>query len=486
HTTKTDVGVDIGANVDYSAVTRPVERAIRKIAKLDANGVIHEIGDIGAPNLGLDIGANGGSNKKSSSSSQAVANNITAGAIDVKATGKLQDNGTKYQATQGSVALTADSHHSEAAKNSRQESSSETRGGANVRVYTTTGSDLTVDAQGEGGNKHSESTGSQAMTGSITAANGINIKVKQDAVYQGTSLDAGNGKAKVKTEDGNIRFEQATDSSHESHNGFDVKVSAKGGTTPETKSFGVGLGGGYDRGKSDGSSAQVSHIGGKQGVELDAGRGLTLQGSQVASQNDVRLKAGDKVALQAAQSHQTRKNNTLSGNIDIGTDIDKKSTGDISLNHAFDITWEDASSTPQQGGKITSDGAVNITAKGDDDRAVHLQGTEIKGSSVGLNAEHGGVVLESIQNKEQKNSWNLGLKANAKGGQSVNKDASGKIDATSDSDAHTLGAGVKVGVDNLQKTTQNNSLISAGEVTINSSKDTQLAGARIDADRVQG
>lgn len=36
------------------------------------------------------------------------------------------------------------------------------------------------------------------------------------------------------------------------------------------------------------------------------------------------------------------------------------------------------------------------------------------------------------------------------------------------------------------KTTQGNSLISAGEVTINSGKDTQLAGARIDADSVQG
>jgi len=489
NTTKTDVGVDIGANVDYSAVTRPVERAVGKVAKLDANGVINEIGGIGAPNIGLDIGANGGSSEKSNSSSQAVVSKITAGSIDVKASGKLQDTGTQYQATQGSVALTADSHHSEAAKNSQQESSSETRGGASVRVYTTTGSDLTVDAKGEGGNKHSESTGSQAVTGSITAANGIDIKVKQDAVYQGTSLEAGDGKAKVKAEDGNIRFDQATDTSHESHNGFNVKVSAKGGTTPETKSFGLGLGGGYSNGKSDGSSAQVSNIGGKQGVELDAGRGLTLQGSNVTSQGDVSLKAGDKVALQAAQSQQTRKDDTLSGNIDIGgnsTDNDKKSAGGLSLGGAFDIAKVDETSTTQQGGKITSGGAVTITAKGNDAHALHLQGTEVKGSSVGLNAENGGVVLESVQNQEQKNNWNLGLKANAKGGQSFNKDANGKVDTTSGSDTHTLGAGVKVGVDNLQKTTQGNSLISAGEVTINSGKDTQLAGARIDADSVQG
>lgn len=489
HTRKTDVGVDIGANIDYSAVTRPVERAVGKAAKLDANGVINEIGGIGAPNVGLDISANGGSSEKRSSSSQAVVSTITAGDIEVSASGKLQDSGTKYQATQGSVTLTADSHQSEAAQNSRQESNSETRGGASVRVYTTTGSDLTVDAKGEGGNKRSESGGSQAVTGSITAANGIDIKVKQDAVYQGTSLDAGKGKAQVKAEDGNIRFEQATDRNHESHSGFNVKVSAKGGTSPETKSFGAGLGGGHSKGASDGSSAQVSHLGGKQGVELEAGRGLTLQGSTVTSQGDVSLKAGEKVAIQAAKSHQTRKDDTLSGNIDIGgisTDNDKKSAGVISLGGAFDIAKVDESSTTQQGGKITSGGAVNITAKGNGDQALHLQGTEVKGSSVALNAEHGGVMLESAQNQEQKNNWNLGLKANVKGGQSFNKDANGKVDTTSGSDTHTLGAGVKVGVDKLQKTTQGNSLISADEVTLNSGKDTTLAGARIDADRVQG
>ncbi|MDW5502623.1 hemagglutinin repeat-containing protein [Pseudomonas lundensis] len=488
-TRKTDVGVDIGANVDYSAITRPVERAVGKVAKLDANGAINDIGGIGLPNIGLDVGANGGSNDNSSSRSQAVVSNIKAGEIEVNASGKLQDQGTQYQATQGGVTLKADSHRSDAATNSQQESHSEARGGASVRVYTSTGSDLTVDAKGEGGNKHSESSGSQAVTSSITAANGIDIQVKQDAVYQGTSLDAGKGKAQVKAENGNLRFEQATDRSHESHDDFNVKVSAKGGSTPETKNFGVGLGGGRSVGESDSSKAQVSQIGGQQGVALEAGRGLTLQGSTVTSQGDISLKAGDKVALQAAESHQTRKDDTLSGNIDIGgnsTDSDKKSAGGVSLGGAFDIAKIDESSTTQQGSKITSTGTVNITAKGNGDQALHLQGTEVKGSSVSLNAEQGGVVLESVQNQEQKNNWNLGLKGNAKGGQSFNKDANGKVDTTSGSDTHTLGAGVKVGVDKLQKTTQGNSLINAGEVTLNSGKDTTLAGARIDADRVQG
>lgn len=488
-TRKTDVGVDIGANVDYSAVTRPVERAVGKVAQLDANGVINEIGGIGAPNVGLDIGAKGGGSETRTGDSKAVASKITAGEIEVTATGEIHDRGTQYQATQGAVTLTADSHRSEAAENRQQENHSETHGSAGLRVYTTTGSDLTVDAKGEGGSKRGESSASQAVAGNITAAKGIDIRVKKDAVYQGTALDAGDGKVRVKAEEGNIRFDQATDTHHESRSGFTVKASAKGGSTPETKNVGVGLAGGRSQGESDGSSAHVSNIGGKQGVELDAGRDLSLQGSVLTSDGDVTLKAGNQVALTAADAHQRRKDDSLSGNVDLGgnsTDSAKKSGGGISLGGAFDIAKVDESSTTHQGGKITSGGAVKITAGGTGSNALHLQGAEVTGNSATLEAKNGGIVLESVQNQEQKNNLNLGLKANAKGGQSFNKDANGQVDATSGSDTHTLGAGVKAGVDKREKTTQGNTLINAGTVTLNSGKDTRLAGARVDADHVQG
>ena len=233
-TTKTDVGVNIGANVDYSAVTRPVERAVGKAAKLDATGVINDIGGIGAPNVGLDIGAQGGSSEKRSGSSQAVVSSVKAGSIDINATGEVRDQGTQYQASKGAVTLTADSHRSEAATNRQEEQNRDTRGSAGVRVYTSTGSDLTVDAKGEGGTQRSNSSASQAVTGSINAANGINVNVKQDAVYQGTALNGGSGKTTVNA-GGDIRFDQASDKQSENHSGFNVKASAKGGFTADSK-----------------------------------------------------------------------------------------------------------------------------------------------------------------------------------------------------------------------------------------------------------
>ncbi|CAI0794324.1 Hemolysin precursor [Serratia marcescens] len=486
-TTKTDVGVNIGANVDYSAVTRPVERAVGKAAKLDATGVINDIGGIGAPNVGLDIGAQGGSSEKHSSSSQAVVSSVKAGSIDINAKGEVRDQGTQYQASKGAVNLTADSHRSEAAANRQDEQSRDTRGSAGVRVYTTTGSDLTVDAKGEGGTQRSNSSASQAVTGSIDAANGINVNVKKDAVYQGTALNGGSGKTAVNA-GGDIRFDQASDKQSENHSGFNVKASAKGGFTADSKNFDAGFGGGTHNGESSSSTAQVGNVNG-QGVALKAGRDLTLQGTNVKSQGDVSLNAGNKVALQAAESTQTRKESKLSGNIDLGagsSDSKEKTGGSLSAGGAFDIAKVNESTTERQGATIASDGKVTLSANGKGDDALHLQGAKVSGGSAALEAKNGGILLESAKNEQHKDNWNLGIKANARGGQTFNKDAGGKVDPNTGKDTHTLGAGLKVGVEQQDKTTHANTGITAGDVALNSGKDTRLAGARVDADSVQG
>ncbi|HFZ1896948.1 TPA: hemagglutinin repeat-containing protein [Serratia marcescens] len=486
-TTKTDVGVNIGANVDYSAVTRPVERAVGKAAKLDATGVINDIGGIGAPNVGLDIGAQGGGSEKHSSSSQAVVSSVKAGSIDINAKGEVRDQGTQYQASKGAVNLTADSHRSEAAANRQDEQSRDTRGSAGVRVYTTTGSDLTVDAKGEGGTQRSNSSASQAVAGSIDAANGINVNVKKDAVYQGTALNGGSGKTAVNA-GGDIRFDQASDKQSENHSGFNVKASAKGGFTADSKNFGAGFGGGTNNGESSSSTAQVGNVNG-QGVALKAGRDLTLQGTNVKSQGDVSLNAGNKVALQAAESTQTRKESKLSGNIDLGagsSDSKEKTGGSLSAGGAFDIAKVNESTTERQGVTIASDGKVTLSANGKGDDALHLQGAKVSGGSAALEAKNGGILLESAKNEQHKDNWNLGIKANARGGQTFNKDAGGKVDPNTGKDTHTLGAGLKVGVEQQDKTTHANTGITAGDVALNSGKDTRLAGARVDADSVQG
>ncbi|XEH49084.1 hypothetical protein NMD75_13485 [Edwardsiella tarda] len=60
----TQVDAEVGANVNYSTVTRPLAGAAQKAGQLDANGVIDEVGKVGKPNLGLDIAANGGRRRR--------------------------------------------------------------------------------------------------------------------------------------------------------------------------------------------------------------------------------------------------------------------------------------------------------------------------------------------------------------------------------------------------------------------------------------
>lgn len=144
------------------------------------------------------------------------------------------------------------------------------------------------------------------------------------------------------------------------------------------------------------------------------------------------------------------------------------------------------SATERQGATLASDGKVTLSAGGKGDDALHLQGAKVSGGSAALEAKNGGILLESAKNEQHKDNWSLGIKANAKGGQTFNKDAGGKVDPNTGKDTHTLGAGLKVGVEQQDKTTHANTGITAGDVALNGGKDTRLAGGRVDADSVQG
>lgn len=189
---KLQVGTDIGVNVDYSAVTRPIEKVVKEPAKSALDGTLTKKG---TPNFGADIAANGSNIETASKKSEAVVTSVQASNIVMKTNGELYDQGTQYRADKGNVTLTAGNHNSKAAQNHHQSSHSETRGNADLRVYTTTGEDISGNGKGKGGIQSSHSATTEAVTSRITAADDINIRVERDAEYQGTSLNTGAGKA---------------------------------------------------------------------------------------------------------------------------------------------------------------------------------------------------------------------------------------------------------------------------------------------------
>ncbi|MQL49278.1 filamentous hemagglutinin N-terminal domain-containing protein [Photorhabdus khanii] len=294
---KLQVGTDIGVNIDYSAVTRPVEKAVKEPVKSALDGTFAKKG---TPNLGADIAANGSSIQTASKKSDAVVTSVKASNVVIKTNSELYDQGTEYHASKGNVTLEAGSHTSEAAQNHRENSHSETSGNADLRVYTTTGEDISANGKGKGGTQSNQTSTTEAVTSQITATDDINIHVERDAEYQGTSLNAGAGKTSVEAK-GNIRFDNATNSTTKTATGYNGEVSAKGGTTPEGKNIHIGLGGGYNTDSKNSTTAQVSKIGGKQGVNLSAGNNLMLKGAEVTGkQLDLNAKQGN-IELVSAQ-----------------------------------------------------------------------------------------------------------------------------------------------------------------------------------------
>lgn len=55
---------------------------------------------------------------------------------------------------------------------------------------------------------------------------------------------------------------------------------------------------------------------------------------------------------------------------------------------------------------------MTIKADGKDQQAIHLQNTNIISQETILNADNGGIVMESAQDKEHKNNWNVNTNLN--------------------------------------------------------------------------
>jgi hemolysin len=516
HTKKIEVGV--GANVDYSGITRPIEKTITEAKNLNVMGSLESTKELGnttekslkstkdlglvdrikglaetdLANAGVDVNVNVNDKNTTVNIIESAVTQIKSGETIIKAKNDITDQGTDYEANKGAIKLEAEKHNSIAVFDRIEKKEDETFANVDVRVYTETGQDININGKGEGGSKHQESTSETAQTGNMRAANGIEIKVKDDAYYQGTNMDAGAGKTLI-TAGNNIHFDQATNTHHENHENINANVKANGGTSPNGKNIGGGLGGGHSKGESNNSVAQTGHIQGQQGVELHAGKNLTLKGTEIGSKEnptgDITLTAGENITLLAAESHSSKQDMTWSasarGGASKNQNTEKTSSG---MKAGFDVkvAKTDESANTFQGSNIHSNGKVTVTAGSNDNQAIHLQNTNITSKETVLNAKDGGISIESAVDKEHKNNWNVGIDANGSKKNSMKLDDKGVADKDSAEKTHKVGANLNVGVNHLNSVTQQNSHINSNTVTLNSGKDTTLAGAVIKADNVNG
>ncbi|BDR98745.1 calcium-independent hemolysin HpmA [Proteus mirabilis] len=498
-TSKTDslnVGIDVGVNLDYSGVTKPVKKAIedgvnttkpgnntdltKKVTARDAIANLANLSNLETPNVGVEVGIKGGGSQKSQTDSQAVSTSINAGKINIDSNNKLHDQGTHYQSTQEGISLTANTHTSEVAQDKHQTTFHETKGGGQVGVSTKTGSDITVAIKGEGQTTDNALMETKAKGSQFTSNGDISINVGEDAHYEGAQFDAQKGKTVINAV-GDLTLAQATDTHSESQSNVNGSANLKVGTTPESKDYGGGFNAGTTHHSKEQTTAKVGAITGSQGIELNAGHNLTLQGTHLSSEQDIALNATNKVDLQSASSERTEKGNNLSGGVQAG--FGKKMTDDASsvngLGSAqFAIGKQDEKSVSREGGTINNSG--NLTINGN---SVHLQGAQVNSKDTQLTSQSGDIEITSAQSTDYKNNWGTDIGFNGKKTNTTPKEVTEEKPATS---IHNIGGKLLVNVEDQQKTSHQNATLETGTLTINSNKDLTLSGANVTADSVTG
>ncbi|SQD76921.1 hemagglutinin repeat-containing protein [Moritella yayanosii] len=549
HNKTLKVGVEVGVEVNYAGVTKPIEGAIETLIQLDVKGsaeaikgavtdvvsvgkelidnkgkpswsqatkvgnavntvldqdipgkieiatdAIKEIGgaikdlakaDFAMPQAGVDVATKVTNNQSDSHSTQAKATQIKAGIIEINVANKLHDQGTDYQASDGSIEIRAREHQSESAFNTTEMNSSEISGGGSVQVATSTGHDIKVGVQGNGSNKQHQQQSKTAQVGHITAKNGVNIKVEEDASYQGTHVDGGQGKAQISA--GNdLTIEQATNSSSDTGRDFDLAITAKVGVTPNAKDLGGSIKGGYANNVDSTTEGVVSELNGQGGVELKAGRDLTLQGSQIGSTDQqagsVTIAANGQVNISAATATESHEKGRYAGNLNIGGGQNQGDESSVNKgNLGMGVVLDHSANTQMKetGAVIASQGDVSVTAGAGNDQALSLKGTQMDGLHVDINAENGGVVIVSADDENHGSGWNFGLNL---GGDMASTTA--KTEAT-DSGSKLGGAiGLKGGYEKQDSHHYDNSRISGTDVNLDSAKDFTLTGANVSGQQV--
>ncbi|MGC5701081.1 hemagglutinin repeat-containing protein [Pseudomonas sp. NFXW11] len=484
--------VDVGANVEYKDVTRPIEKAIQGVAqrKFHQPGVLDALGQ---PNVGLDVDVSHQNRQSDNSAQTAQVSQLSGAQVTVKADGQLRDQGTQYRATDGSLKIGAESLVASAASNSQSSSEQALDAKVGVRVYTNTGEDLNVRGSGAGGSSTVTSSSDKAQVGSYAGSQGVEIKLAGDGRFEGSQFNGGQSGVRIDS-GGELALNQANDRQTSGNSSLRGDASLTVGTTPGTSGSNLNLGAGlqldHKRLDQQDSQARVASIQGQGPVQLNSGAGLTLQGTQIGNAarpaGDISLNAGGKLDLQAARDSHASQGSNLGGGLTAGgskTSSEQSSGKSANLSANFNIGRVSENDQSQRGAQLYSQGQVLLGSNASGSDAVHLEGTRIDAGKVVLDAAQGGIYQESAQSTQVHNNWGLTLGAGGSMGKTIQADATEHDSAKID---RGINARAKIDVDRRQNLTQHNSLVKADQVTVKSAGDLHLAGARIDAQRVDG
>lgn len=480
-TQRTHWRADAGMSIEYKDITRPWEKVAngQEQTRFQQNGVEDAMDP---PSLGIDLQASHQRRSAHASDSTARPAQVSAGAVEQRVRGVLNDEGTRYDAHLGKVDIAAAEHRLRAAKNTQSQSLERLDVDASLRVDTVTTTDINVKALGVGSSLKQSGHNETAVPGSLTAKRGIAVQLGSDGTYEGTAFDGGEGDV-VLASRGSLSIPQANDRQSagvQSLGGFGL---AKVSTTPGAGK-GANLMGKLDHSEShtQDSQARIAQIDAQGKVRVTSDGDMRLEGTRIGSPAhqpaDVQLRAGGKVQVLASSDTHQASGQSMGGALQLGASANPTAGGKGgSLGGAFTASRTDEQSETRQGASLQSRDSVHIASTADDQQAIHLEGLQASSKALQLDAEKGSVLIESARSTDRRD--NLAVAAGA----GINA----KRHPT-DAGSNTSGVygRVKVDLERLDSNTHANAQLQADTLAFSSGGDTRLSGGNLDGRVVGG
>lgn len=470
-----------GLSLEYKDITRPIEKTVheKEQSRLQQNGVEDAMDP---PSLGVDLQFAHQQRKAESSHGNAMVTDIQAGTVKANVANTLTDHGTRYQATEGAVNIVAEHHQMLAAENISTRRQDRLDIDASARVDTVTGNDINVTLLGVGSSAHTASTETTAVPGSLSGNTGISIQLGTDGRYEGTRFSSTTGDIDVKAAQ-RLDVVQANDtqfSTDERLGGFGRgKVSTTPGAGKGVHFMGMLDSSEHETRDSQGRVAQFDAPG---EVRLQGDQGVLLEGARIGSAEQkptaigLQAPAGRIDVLAATDTHLA-KGQSLGGALQLGASGNPTAGGKGGLVGGAFNTGRVAEQAQTAKGAQFNGGELSIVSGSVDADAIRLQGVQANANAIALNAEQGGVLVESAVSNDRRDNLALALGAGVNG-KSV-------PDAKSQNASAIYGR-VKLELEQLDSSTHDNSRLSAATLTLESAGDARLAGAQLQAGQVDG
>lgn len=478
------IKLSAGSSLDYGAITRQVQKLWSGVdqTSLYASGL-----EDGLLPWSVGINLKGDYLDRNTQSLTHIArvSQFKGGELDIAVTGKLHDIGTQYESTIGAIALSADRHVMDAARNSVRSAIDALGVDAIARLETSTGADWAMGAAARGHSSAQYKTVNTAVVGSLLGNNGIRIQLGTDGLYEGTVMSSVQGPIQIHS-GGNLQFLQAGNSIVKHDDGTRGRGAAQlnGVVAPAPMVQGGAIGGSGQYTVLD--STQTFAVGARLdtpgAVTLSAQGNVMLQGTAIGSQQtpvgSLSIDAGQSVVALAGIDTARAQGNVYGGSGSLKVSA-RPSAGGLpvagSAGFEFGQTAEDSALRRGAQWHVLNDMAV--TAGSDHAAAILLEGLHATADRIKLDARKGGIAVIAARSTSDRDNKLISATFSL-GGHSGGAKQSYALDE--------FNVQFKLDYDKLKSDTYANARLTAGTVEYNSPGELLLAGAQVHADMISG